>query len=49
MSEIIFIYKGYEVPIQCSPGENLKSIMDRLSTKINVKKNEIYALHNGKI
>ena len=48
-SEIIFIYKGYEVPIPCIPGEKMKNIMERLYTKINVTKNDIYALHNGKL
>ena len=48
-SEIIFIYKGYEVPIQCNPGEKMKNIMERLYTKINVTKNDIYALHNGQL
>jgi len=47
--EIIFIYKGYEVPIQCTPGEKMKNIIERLYTKINVTKNDIYALHNGQL
>ena len=49
MSEIIFMYKGYEVPIQCSQGEKMKNILERLYTKLNITKNDIYALHNGKI
>ena len=49
MSEIIFIYKGYEIPIACSKSEKLKDIMERLSNKINVPKNDIYGLYNGKI
>ena len=48
-SEIIFIYEGNEVPIPCTPGEKMKNIMKRLYTKINVTKNDIYALHNGKL
>ena len=48
-SEIIFIYEGNEVPIPCTPGEKMKNIMERLYTKINVTKNDIYALHNGKL
>ena len=49
MSEIIFMYKGYEVPIQCSQGEKMKNILERLYTKLNVTKNDIYALYNGKL
>ena len=49
MSEIIFIYKGYEVPIQCSSGEKMKTILERLYVKINVTKKDIYALFNGKL
>ena len=49
MSEITFIYKGNEIPIQCSKGEKLKDIMERLSNKINISKENIYGLYNGKI
>jgi len=49
MSEIIFIYNGSEIPIQCSNGEKLKDIMERLSNKINISKENIYGLYNGKI
>ena len=48
-SEIIFIYKGYEVPIQCIQGEKMKNIMKILCTKIKVTKKDIYALHNGQL
>ena len=48
MSEIIFIFRGHEVPIQCSPGEKMKFIMERLCMKLNIAKNDIYGLHNGK-
>ena len=49
MSEIIFIYKGREIPIQCTKGEKLKDIMERLSNKINILKENIYGLYNGQI
>jgi len=49
MSEIIFIYNGNEIPIQCSNGEKLKDIMEKLSNKINISKENIYGLYNGKI
>ena len=49
MSEIIFIYKGYEISIACSQGEKLKDIMERLSNKINIPKADIYGLYNGKM
>ena len=49
MSEIIFIYKGYEIPIKCSKGEKLKNIIERLSNKINIQKKDIYGLYSGKI
>ena len=49
MSEIIFIYKGYEIPIAYSKGEKLKDIMERLSIKINVPRKDIYGLYNGKL
>ena len=49
MTEIIFIYNGYEVSIQCSPGEKMRNIMERLCIKLNVAKNEIYALYDGKV
>jgi len=46
MSEIIFIYKGREIPIQCTKGEKMKDIMERLSNKINKSKEDIYGLYN---
>ena len=49
MSEIIFIYQGLEIPIQCSEGEKMKSIMERLYVKLKAKKNSLYALYQGKI
>ena len=49
MSEITFIYKGNEIPIPCTKGEKMKDIMERLSNKINISKNDIYGLYNGKI
>ena len=49
MSEIIFIYKGNEIPIQCNQGEKMKNIMEKLCIKLNVTKNEIYGLYNGKL
>ena len=49
MSEIIFIYKGYEIPIKCTKDEKLKTIIERLSNKINIPKKDIYGLYNGKI
>ena len=49
MSEIIFIYRGYEVPIQCMKGEIMKTILDKLYIKLNVKKDEVYGLYNGKL
>ena len=49
MSEIIFIYKGYEVPIQCSQGEKMKNVMEKLYQKLNVNKDNIYALYDGNI
>ena len=49
MSEIIFIYQGLEIPIQCSGGEKMKSIMERLYVKLKAKKNSLYALYQGKI
>ena len=49
MSEIIFIYKGIEIPIQCKPGEKIKNIIERLCIKLNITKKEIYGLYNGKL
>ena len=49
MSEIIFIYKGYEIQIACSKSEKMKNIIERLSNKINIPKEDIYGLYNGKI
>ena len=49
MSEITFIYKENEIPIQCSKGEKMKDIIERLSNKINISKDDIYGLYNGKI
>ena len=52
MSEIIFNYQGHEIPIQCSEGEKIKIIMERLHLKLKTEKNSlaknlnfIYALH----
>ena len=49
MSEITFIYNDNEIPMQCTKGEKLKDIMERLSDKINISKENIYGLYNGKI
>ena len=49
MSEIIFIYKNEEIPIQCSKGEKMKSILEKLCNKINVQKKDIYGLYNGQL
>ena len=49
MSEITFIYKGNEIPIPCAKGEKMKDILEKLSNKINISKNDIYGLYNGKI
>ena len=49
MSEITFIYKGNEIIIPCTNGEKMKELMERLSNKINISKNDIYGLYNGKI
>ena len=49
MSEITFIYKGSEIPISYSKGEKMKNIIERLSNKINIPKEDIYGLYNGKI
>ena len=49
MSEITFIYKGNEILIPCTNGEKMKELMERLSNKINISKNDIYGLYNGKI
>ena len=49
MSEITFIYKGNKISIQCSKGEKMKDIIERLSNKINISKDDIYGLYNGKI
>ena len=49
MAEIIFIYRGYEIPIQCTKGEPMKTILEKLYIKLNVTKNDVYALYNGQI
>ena len=36
------------MPIQCSPGEKMKFIMERLCMKLNLAKDDIYILHDGK-
>ena len=49
MSQITFIYKGSEIPIQCQREEKMKDILEKLSNKINVPKNDIYGLYNGRL
>ena len=49
MSEIIFIYKNAEIPIQCSKGEKMKNILEKLCNKINKTKKDIYGLYNGQL
>ena len=49
MSEIIFIFRGHEVPIQCSPGEKMKFIMERLCMKLNIAKNRYIWITQWKI
>ena len=49
MSEIIFIFKGIDILIQCSKGEKLKNIIQRLIVKLNTSKEDIYLLYGGKV
>ena len=44
MSEITFIYKGNEILIPCTNGEKMKELMERLSNKINISKNDIWII-----
>ena len=49
MSEITFIYQGYDVNIHCKKNEKMKTILERLCDKLKIKKVDIYGLYNGNI
>ena len=49
MSEIIFLYNGQEIAIQCNNNEKFNSIIDKFCQKSKLSKNNIYFLFGGKI
>ena len=49
MPEIIFVYKGNEIRIECFKGEKMKTIIERLYLKMQTIKYIINKLHNEKI
>ena len=49
MSIITFLFKGGEVPIQCTPKEKLVTIIQRFCQKAEVNRNNVIFLFNGGI
>ena len=49
MSEIIFIYNGQNITIQCNVNQKMKNICINLSNKINTDINSLTFLYGGMI
>ena len=49
MAEVIFIYNGLSITIQCQKDENLKDICQRFEDKVNEELSKIYFIYGGKI
>ena len=47
MAEIIFIYEGSQINIQCDKNEKMDEICNKLSTKINMNLNSLIFLYGG--
>ena len=49
MSQVEFTYQGIKTIIQCQLEDKMKNICDNYINKINLNKNTIYFLYNGKV
>ena len=49
MSQVEFTYQGIKTIIQCQLEDKMKNIRDNYINKINLNKNTIYFLYNGKV
>ena len=49
MPEIIFIYDGQNIKIQCNVNQKMKNICINLSNKINTDINSLTFLYGGRI
>ena len=47
MAEIIFIYEGRQINIQCNKNEKMAEICNKLSNKINMNLNSLIFLYGG--
>ena len=47
MAEIIFIYEGNQINIQCDKNEKMDEICNKLSNKINMNLNSLIFLYGG--
>ena len=49
MEEILFIYKGNHIKIQCNPEDKMKDIFNRFKIKINEEDDNLCYMYNGGI
>ena len=49
MSQITFLFRGEEVPIQCTQKEKLVTVIQRFCEKAQVNRNNVIFLFNGAI
>jgi hypothetical protein len=47
MEEIIFIYEGNQIKIECDKNQKMNEICNKLSTKINMKLNSLIFIYGG--
>ena len=47
MAEVIFVYKGNKIKIQCLEEEKIKNICNKYASKINKNINSLYFLYGG--
>ena len=49
MSEIIFLYEGQNIIIQCKKNEKMKDIFNKFLIKTQINSNSVYFLYKGNI
>ena len=47
MMQINFIYKGQNIPFQCTKNEKMKEIFSKFEIKANIENCSVYYLYNG--
>ena len=49
MMEVIFLYEGKNIIIQCNKKEKMKDIINKFIIKTNIDNNSVYYLYKGNI